>query len=57
MIKAVLFFVTAIFFSLGISCSPNSSVPGDTAVETRTIEAEKEPGNILAEGRVEAGGR
>ena len=48
--SAALVFLTA-------NCTNQATSPGDTAVETRTIETEKKTGNILADERIEGTGR
>ncbi len=49
-ISASLLFITA-------SCTTQVTTPGDTDIKTRTTETDKKPGNILAEGRIDASGR
>lgn len=41
---------------LATGCATRTDAPGDTAVDTRTVEQEKEPGNILADERIKAAG-
>ncbi len=52
--KALIPLASVSLFFLATSCTMQTDGPGDTAVETRTPETEKAPGNILAEGRVKS---
>ncbi len=51
--KAFIFFASGSLIVIAANCT-SQTAPGDTGVETRTMETDREPGNILAEGRVEA---
>jgi hypothetical protein len=57
MIKKLVISLTSVsVVFIATSCGTRVDAPGDTAVETRTVEKDKKPGNILAEGRIKATG-
>lgn len=51
--KAVISFASASLVFVAVSCTTQVKAPGDISVDTRTVETKKEPGNILAEGRID----
>jgi len=55
--KTVISLTSVSLVFIATSCGTRVEIPGDTGVETRTIETDNAPGNILAEGRIEATGR
>lgn len=58
MIKKVILLTlgTVSFVVTPSSCTPRVKVPGDINVQTRTVETERIPGNILEKGSLRAAG-
>jgi len=54
--KVVISLASVSLVFIATSCGTGVAVPGDTGVETRTVETDKAPGNILAEGRIKSTG-
>lgn len=50
--KVILSLVSAALATIATSCATNNEVPGEINVESRTIDRDPKPGNILAEGRI-----
>lgn len=55
--KLLISFASAALVFIAASCGSQMDTSGDTTVESRTIEAEKATGNILAEERIDGSGR
>lgn len=55
--KSVILCSAAALFIVVVGCGTVDYEPGDTEAQTRTLVEKKEPGNILAEGRIDGPGR